>query len=182
MSPRSLRLPHAALAVAALLPLAGCSSGQKKVAPVCPQLSLLQDAVDLTRFSGPPDAPQDARTLVLAARIAAVPAKCEDGAPGEVRARLTVLAQLRRGPAAAGDTAQVPYFIAVTEGDQVLSEHDHMLGVKFPPNADQVTATGGEVVLNLPVTKTRTAAAYHLYVGFRLTPAELAYNRQTHPD
>ncbi len=169
-------------AMAALLPLlAACGGGgeEAKFAPACPQLSLLRDAADITRFAGAPGAPHDASTLMLAARITAVPATCGSGGPGQVRARLQLDALLRRGPATHGDTVAVPYFVAVTENGNVLSEEDHLLTATFRSNVDEIRAHAAPVELLLPVTKTKSAAAYHLYVGFRLTPDELAYNRRT---
>ena len=177
MPRRPLRLPRPVVLAAALLALAGCESAPPKSLPTCPQLSLLQDAGDLMRFTGAPDAPKDARSLALAAHISAVPASCSSAGPGEVRARVNVVALVRRGPAARGDTAVVPYFIAVTENGKVLNEIDRTLAVKFRPNVDEVTARGEPAEITLPVTKTKSAAAYHLYVGLRLTHAELAYNR-----
>jgi hypothetical protein len=47
--PRPLR--QAALLLVALA--SGCASSQEQFAPVCPRLSLLRDAGDLTRFAGP---------------------------------------------------------------------------------------------------------------------------------
>lgn len=177
MSLRLLHLSRRGVAAAALLLLAGCAGTTKAVAPVCPQLSLLQDAADLTRFAGPPGTPKDARALVMAADITAVPARCSSGGRDIVRATLSLHAQVRRGPQARGDVVQVPYFIAVMEGGKVLAEKDFTLPVQFRPNVDMVNAAGAPVDLNLPVTRTKSAAAYHIYVGFRLTHDELAYNR-----
>ncbi len=171
----------AAVAAVLLLALlaAGCGSDAPQFAPACPQLSLLRDAGDLTRFSGAPGASHDARSLLLAARIVAVPAKCEDGGAGKVRAMLELTADVRRGPAAQGNAVSVPYFVALMEQGKVISEQDFTLAAKFRTNVDQVRVTGDQVDILLPVTAAKTAAAYHIYVGFRLTPDELAYNRQS---
>ncbi len=178
--PSALLRPWRPAVAAAVLSvtLAGCGSSTK-LAPVCPQLSLLEDAADLTRFSGPVGTPRDARSLMLAAGISAVPAKCGLAGKSAVEAVLHVEAQMRRGPAASGDTAQVPYFVAITEGDHVLTEQDFVLGATFRPNVDQVAARGQDITLTFPISKTKTAAAYHIYIGFRLTAEELAYNRET---
>jgi hypothetical protein len=174
------RLPrHAALLLAALV--GGCAPPVSKFVPVCPQLSLLKDAADITRFAGPAGsagAPQDSRDLLVIGRISAVPARCANAPNDKIHAIVNVTAQLRRGPAAKGDSASVPYFIAVTDGDRVLAERDFVLTGKFTANVDQVTVTGEEIDLTLPVSKTKTGAAYHVYVGLRLTPEELAYNRR----
>jgi hypothetical protein len=177
MPPCPARVSRSAVVLLALL-AAGCDTNEAAFPPACPKLSLLADAADLTRFGGPPGAPRDAGTLALAAHITAVPAKCEPGGANKVRARLQVAADVRRGPAARGDTAQVPFFVALTEQGRILNEKDDVLTARFRPNVDQVRVTSNELILDLPVSKNKGAAAYHLYVGFRLTPDELAYNRQ----
>lgn len=177
MSVPSLRLSRCALVATALL-LAGCGATSPSGVAICPKLSLLKDAADLTRFTGSPDAPHDARSLALTASISAVPARCGETKAGKVRARLNVVAQVHRGPAFQGDIVRVPYFIAITEGGKVITEQDFALAVKFPSNVDQANVTGQDIDLTLPVSKTKTAAVYHIYVGFRLTPEELAYNRK----
>lgn len=153
---------------------AGCSSSDDKFAPPCPQLSLLPDAGDLTRFV---PGGRDVTDVVLQARISGVPAKCEADSPGKVRATVSVNADVVRGAAAKDATVQASYFVAVTEGPRVLQEQDFPLVATFPSNVTQIGVKSDDIELLLPVSKTKTAAAYHIYVGFRLSPAELAYNR-----
>jgi hypothetical protein len=159
--------------VLALL-LAGCGSSVDKFPPACPSLSLLPDAADLTRFTG---SGRDVTDVVMQARIASVPAKCETAAPDKVRATVSVNADMVRGPAATAASLQADYFVAVTEAGQVLQEHDFALSAAFPSNVNRVAAKGQDIELVLPVTKTKSAAAYQIFVGFRLSPEELAYNR-----
>jgi hypothetical protein len=159
-----------------LVVLGACQPDDSQFPPVCPQLSLLKDARDLTRFAG---TTHDVTAMVLAAQITSIPARCSWGKPGTVTATLNVTAKVLRGPADKQDTASLDYFIALTEGSKVLREQDFTLPVQFPPNVEQVTAKGEDIELLLPVSKDKTAAAYQLYVGFRLTPDQLAYNRQS---
>jgi hypothetical protein len=176
---RCPRLPaHPALLVVGLAGLfaGGCTSHENDFAPACPSLELLRDASEISRFAGP--GAHDASQLVLTARIVAVPANCENGEPGHVKATLHVQANVLRGPAARSDSAALPYFVAVMEGPRVLQEQDFTLPVTFRSNADRADATGTDLELTLPVSKTKSAAAYRLFVGFRLSAEELAYNRQ----
>lgn len=174
-----LRLSSVACMLIAAASLGGCGDSTEKFPPACPSLAVLRDAADLTRYAR---ADRDLSDLTLDARITAVPAKCERGEPGKVKATLTVAVEVTRGPAATtGRRAEVPYFVAVTEGSRVLDKQDYALGVTFPPNVDRVSVTGNDVILQLPVSKTKSAAAYSIYVGFRLTPEELALNRQRGP-
>jgi hypothetical protein len=119
--------------------------------------------------------------MVTDARITAIPASCTYADRGTVRAKLGVTMQITRGPAAEGRSASVPYFLAVTEGERVLDEQDYAVNTIFPTNVDTVTANGQEITLNLPVTPDKSAAAYKIYVGFRLDAEDLDYNRRRGP-
>ncbi len=170
--------PAAVWTLTVAVSVAACSNSTEKFPPACPSLAVLRDAADLTRYAA---ADRDLSDLALDARITAVPAKCERGEPGKVKATLSVAVEVTRGPAATGRRADVPYFVGVTEGTRVLDEQDYTIGVTFPPNVDRIRATGSDVVLKLPVSREKSAAAYSIYVGFRLSPEELALNRQRGP-
>ncbi len=170
--PTVARLLGAGLLCAAV---SGCSAPADKFAPACPDLGLLRDAVDITRFR---PGGQDVTDMLLDGRITAVPAECSAGGRGITRARLSVTMQLDRGPAAKSPQVAVPYFVAVTDGDRVLDEQDFAIRTSFATNIDRVTVTGQEITLNIPVTPQKSAAAYKIYVGFRLGPDELALNRR----
>jgi hypothetical protein len=167
---------RAALAAALLLVagVSGCGPKDDQFPPVCPSLSLLGDGGDLTRFA---NGGHDVTDMVLQARIVGVPAKCQATSPTQVTATLTVQTEVTRGPAAHDARLQATYFIALTEGPKVLKEQDFPLVLNFPPNVDHMNVGSDEIELLLPVGKNKTAAAYHIYVGFRLTPEQLAYNR-----
>ena len=157
--------------------LAGCDS-LPKFPPACPSLALLRDAADITRFA---PGGSDVRALVLDARIVAAPANCAYDSPTRVRATLRVAFAVERGPAATGRAIDLPYFVAVTDAGRIRDEADYRLIGAFPPNTDRTALTGQEVTLLFPVTKEKSAAAYQIYVGFRLTPEELAVNRGRGP-
>ena len=169
-------LPAAVL----LAGLAACSAPPDKFAPACPAISFLNDAADLTRFKA---GGQDVTDMLLDGKLTRVLGQC---APGDkagdqstVKATMKVVLDLTRGPASGTDrTATVTFFVAAAEGDHVLDEQDYGLRVTFPANTDHGTFSSDDIVLNFPVSKEKSAAAYHVFVGFRLSPAELAFNRQ----
>ena len=165
----------APLALTALLALAGCGASSDSFAPSCPQLALLKDGADITRFT---PRGQDVTDLVLDGRLTAVPAKCQPGRRGHVTATLNVAMRLTRGPAAVGRTEAVPYFVAVTRNGQVLDKQVYGLVATFPPNVDTITATGDDVVMDFPVTAEAPASSYRIFVSFQLTPAGLEINRR----
>ena len=163
------------LATAALLALAGCSgSGTEQFAPPCPVPSIPRDFGDLHRFRGNG---RDLTDSVLEGRITGLDGSCtRDGAATTV-ATISVGLELTRGPAAPGRTADVPYFVAVSEGDRIIDKQVYTLHAEFPANTDRLRLAGDQVELRLPVTPQKTAAAYRVSVGFQLTPAELEVNR-----
>lgn len=171
-----LAFPAAVLAplVAAAL-LSGCGSGELQYAPACPQLSLLADGAELTRFAGPG---RDVTDRVLEARISGVEASCRGARNGAVLARIKVGADVARGPAARGRAAQVPYFVAVMDGDTVLDRREFVLNAAFPANVDALRVAGDELELRFAEAGDRGAARYRIIVSLQLTEEELAYNRR----
>lgn len=174
---RRLRAAGAVLSLGLVAALASSCGAYEEFPPACPNLSLLKEGADLTRFR---PGGSDLTDMVTDARITAVPAKCSTDAknPGKVRATLQVTMDIARGPAATGRAVTLTYFVAVTEGERVLDEQDYPLQAGFPSNIDRVSVTGNEIDLLLPVTPKKSAAAYTVYVGLRLTPEELAFNRK----
>ena len=174
----TLRRPALLLAsVIGAAALAGCESADQ-FPPICPSLALLKDAADLQRFAGNG---RDISELIIQARLTAVPATCTRADPFHVRARLQVAMDVTRGPAAQGGRLEAPYFVGVTEAGRVLDEQDYRIVADFPSNIDQVQVTGDSIDLLLPITREKTAAVYQIFVGFRLSPEELANNRARQP-
>ncbi len=159
----------------ALTALPGCTPNDV-FAPICPQLALVKDAADLTRFNG---RGEDISDLDLTARLSAVPAACSQTKRSTVDADLQVVVAIARGPARTDRTASVPYFVAVTDAaGKLIDKQNFVLGGTFPPNVDRMNATSEKLTLSFPVSDTVKAADYRIYVGFALTPQELAYNRK----
>jgi hypothetical protein len=161
------------LLLAGLAGLSGCSPGRDQFAPACPQASLLPEAADLTRYR--PGSAHDLTDLVLQARVVTVSGKCQPGPNANLLdASVRVTMELDRGPAAPGRTADVTYFVAVAQGQRILDKHVYGNRVAFPPNLDKVWLTSDPVFMRLPVSVGASGAAYTVWVGFQLTPAEMA--------
>lgn len=162
--------------LALLLPLAACGGASEgSFAPPCPAPSIPRDFNDLHRFRG---AGRDLTDSVLEGRITAISGSCKRDGPDAVVATVSVALELTRGPAAPGRTATIAYFVAVSEGDRILDKAVYTLGAEFPANTERVRLSGDSVDLRLPVTATKTAAAYRVSVGFQLTPEELQVNER----
>jgi hypothetical protein len=186
---RAGRRPWARVGGAALLalPLAlsacGGESTQNLLARAtapCPNVGIISDAADLTRFRQGSQA--DLTALVVNASISGFQAKC-DYAPKRdgLVVTLTPTFIAERGPASAGPTADIPYMVAVVgDNDQVLSRAAYTLRVEFPPNVAKVTSRGEEVSITLAGTPAE-AARRNVLIGFVLSPDELAANRRRGP-
>ncbi|HET6308506.1 MAG TPA: hypothetical protein VFG12_15055 [Rhodopila sp.] len=163
---------------AMLLPLFGCGPQQNQFAPLCPTAALLPSLADVTRYAGPGPT-HDVTDLVFQGRVIAVNGSCEAGDdPKVLPAKVQVSISVRRGPAMKGREADVPVFLAVTEGETVRDKKVFPLHIAFPPNVEQFTITSPEIDLNLPVSAKKSGLAYGVIAGFQLTPEELAANRQ----
>ena len=90
--------------------------------------------------------------------------------------------EITRGPTAADRGFALPYFVAFTDSGRILDEADYTIAGVFAPNTATTRLSGAPVNLLIPITKQKSAAAYQVYVGFRLSPDELAINRRLGPD
>lgn len=165
----------ATLAIASLA--AGCA-GSNKSPSSCPSVQVLTDAADLTTFR---NGRQDVTDMILDARIASVPAKCAAGDHGHVVTTMSVALSVTRGPGAPGRDVQLQYFVAVADPDRIIEQQDYIVPLNFPPNVDKLNYPGEEIVLDIPVVAGKPASSYSIYVAFRLTPEQLAFNRKRGP-
>jgi hypothetical protein len=154
--------------------LAGCSQPDQ-FAPACPNLQLLNGAGDISSFNGHG---QDVTDLVFSAHITAIPASCQSGGHAITAAKMQVSMQVQRGLALAGNVAHIPVFVTIMDGNTVLQQQDYGMNVEFKANVDTVAVATPEIDMNFPVSAQKSAAAYTIYVGFRLTPQQLQYNRR----
>lgn len=161
-----------------LFPLAACGPGRNEFAPVCPAARLVPTLSEVSRYAGA-GAARDVTDLVLQARVVSVNGRCE---AGDDRAALPATVQIgiaiQRGPAMTGREADLPVFLAVTEGDDVRDKQVFPVHVVFPPNVDRLTMTSPDIAMVLPVTPAKSGAAYGIIAGFQLSPAELGANRR----
>lgn len=166
---------RAGIALAALLALAGCAQDEQDAfPPPCPNVAILSDAADLVRARG---GRRDITDMVLAGRITGVSGSCKLSSGDSERVEVAVRLQLTRGPAMAGRTTDVPYFVAVSQGERILDKAVRTLRAHFPENQDRLELATDPMTLHLPVSGKTTAAAYTVWVGFQLTPEEMAHTR-----
>jgi hypothetical protein len=184
---RKLRNWGITAGVALLVPLALAACGETSPQDLlanaqapCPQVSVLADAADLTRFRA--GGGSDLTAMVVNASVAGFQAKCDYAPKREgLVVTLTPRFSAERGPAATGPVAEIPYMVAVvSDNDQVLSRASYTLRAEFPPNVARVRSAGEELSITLPGTIAE-AATRRVMIGFILSPEELAANRRRGP-
>jgi hypothetical protein len=181
---KARNLLNGCIAGGVALLLAGCGGSAPTLldntrAP-CPQIGVLSDAADLTRFRA--GGGSDLTAMVVNAQVSGFQAKCDytsrkDG----LTVSLTPEFSAERGPAASGPGIDVPYMVAVVgEDDRVLSRAEYTLRMNFPPNVSKVKSTGEELSITL-TGGVAEASSRRVLIGFVLSPEELAANRRRGP-
>jgi hypothetical protein len=162
--------PPAALLAMLLPALVECGPSRNEFPPACPGTAILGNAADLDAYR--PDSPgRDLTDLVLHARVVGMRGSCTEGdRSNQLAVTVSVLVELTRGPAMQGRETDVPIFVAVVDGDNILGKYVSLMHASFPSNVDRVTLTPGETNIVLPVTGARSGAAYTIVAGFQRTP------------
>lgn len=168
------------LAVALLASLGGCATPvQTTFPPSCPHVAILPESADLSRYR---PGGQDLTDMVLDGRITGVGGACTREDPRTLTVTAHATMQLTRGPAARGRLGAIPIFFAITANGQLLYRQIYNVMPQFAANSDALTLTTDDVTLpGLPISPTTPGAAYNLWIGFELSPAEIAYNRARAP-
>ena len=165
------------LATALLLVLAGCSALGTKVQPPCPPVLVLKDTAELVRFRPGPG--RDITDVLFRANVVDFRAQCKyNRARTEVDIDLSVLFDVRRGPADRERKAAFDYFVAIPQfypapqGKQVFPT-----GVAFEGNQVRLRYRD-RIELTVPLDPKRSRGDYAIYIGFQLTPDEVAASRR----
>ena len=164
----------AALGLGLLAAACGTDEGPRFA---CPQAILVEDAAQLVRFEGPG---RDLTDVDFEAEIQAPAIGCsfdeeEFAVVGDMQLRIVA----SRGPADNDRTARFEYFVAVATavGRRIIAREEFGLSVPFEGNRTRVVVVE-ELSPRIPIRADETGAEYRLYVGFKLSPEELDYNRK----
>ena len=169
---RRLFLPWTYL-LGLLLTLGACASDQGPRLP-CPQLIMLRDSDRVVKFIG---TGRDLTDVEYEAAIRSPTLACRYD-DGVLEALVTVNLVALRGPADDDRGAHLAYFVAVADRDQkIIVREEFPVEIKFEGNRTRVGVTE-EVEPRIPLHAEETGADYQVFVGLRLTPDELRYNRE----
>ena len=161
--------------LSAALGIGGCAILDEGTPNVCPSTAILDDAGELIRFSSAtPSGPGD---VAFRARMKQISGLCEVD-EAFIDMELNTAMEAFRGPSNADGEAKFTYFVAILDKDKKV-----MSRIKFPMIAQfkqRETELGFSEALTITIPRKAgdLPKDYIVYLGFEMTPAELAYNRK----
>jgi hypothetical protein len=169
------------LALLACLDLAGCASTRHRareakkpeVKVACPKAEVLADARSVVQFKE--GTGRDLTDIQYQAQVNQLQSRCKNRGESEASIDITASFTAWLGPAAPGHTLSLPYFVAVTRGDDILSKENFTVDIGFEKEARQTTVAAE--VKRLPISLERGEQPVEVVVGIQLTPEQVAYNR-----
>lgn len=161
------------LAMASLLALASCGGDEIEFVLICPQVLIIDDASHITQYA--PGEGRDLLDVRFDAEIGRVNWVCEflvEENRVEIEVSFGMLAL--RGPAADGDVARFPYFVAVADPQgTILAKQVFAIDIQFPGNAMEIGHLE-RISQTLEYAQLSQADKYTIYIGFQLTPEQVA--------
>lgn len=157
-----------------LLMLAGCNTAKVNV---CPVAVILADAGQMAVFrqGGAQDLSGEGYRVMLTG----VSTSCDiNKKTGETNSTLRVNFRATRAPSADGAQYAVPYFVAVTRGDQLIEKRILTVRFNFAPGASTATFDKSPDDFDLHVETGHFPYEYQLMAGFQMTPAQVEYNKK----
>ncbi|MDP6342908.1 MAG: hypothetical protein QF578_16505 [Alphaproteobacteria bacterium] len=169
------RLIPAGLLLLAISALPGCGLFPSEEARPCPRVSLLNDAGRLIAYREGPG--RDLTDVRYEARVEDVNWAC-----GYTKNRLRVAAKIdivaTRGPASRQGKISVPFFVAITGGDQqILAKQAFKSELVFPKGRRRA-GVREEIEQIIFLREGETGAHYEIIVGLQLSEEQLRLNRR----
>ncbi len=156
----------------------GCSLFLEYAPPACPEISVLGDAASITQFrEGPGRDPID---VFASGRIKDVLAVCENDidestGDGFISVKMTVVMDLRRGPANRTSRTLLKYFVGLTDpSGEIVKKEIFPVDVTFPGYRTRIDLEDDPVNILVPV---KNGMAQQIFIGYQLSEKQLDYNR-----
>lgn len=164
----------AAAASIAALASGGCAVLNEGSPKTCPATAILDDAGELVRFaSTPPKGPND---ISFSTRMKYISGVC-DSDESEVVMELNTWMEAKRGPANTKGEFSFVYFVAILDKDKkVLTRTKFPMVARFQGREGEL-AFADAVTVTIPRKEGDLPTDYIVYLGFEMTPEELAFNR-----
>jgi hypothetical protein len=165
------------LAAVSLTALAACSSDPATTAPMfCPSVAVLQQAQNLTSFE---PGRTDVAAQITTAQITGVAGSCTlEPDKHLLHVKFQAGFAASNGPANHGAPLSLPYFVAITDGQNIISKSDYSIPLSFDGNESIAQATTKPIKIDL--SNRRANRDIQVLIGFELTQDELDY-AASHP-
>lgn len=160
----------------AVLTAAGCAVLEGGESPkVCPSTAILDDAGELVRFATvPAKGPAD---VAFTTRMKSISGVC-DSDEKTVAMELSTSMEAVRGPANAKGEIHFVYFVAILDRNKtVLTRTKFPMIARFQGRETKLDFADA-VTVTIPRKKGDLPTDYIVYMGFEMSPDELAYNRK----
>ena len=149
--------------------------------PSCPKIQLLKGTDIVTAFRS--GVGRDITDIRYEGEIRGFEGNCEyigkKGIYSKVKLTLKVDFKITRGTATQGRSLGFRYFIAIPEFYPEPSGHQTFsVNVKFPENRNTLRIFDKEIEILIPLKGSRKGPETEIYIGFKLTPDQLKFNRQ----
>jgi hypothetical protein len=164
-----------AIAIATLLVAACGGPLDRGTVGNCPPTAILEGPGELTRYKpGSAKAPTD---VLFRTKITTFSGICDFDATS-IDVELSILIEAVRGPANTTSKAEFVYFVAILKKDKTV-----LTRTKFPIVAEFIRQDARfnfaeNVTVTIPRRKNDSTSDYIVYLGFEMTPEELAHNRR----
>lgn len=155
--------------------LAACATEPTR--GICPRVAVLAQTSSLTSFAdGAARTPQNVRYVADISNIE-IDCRYTDQSLYVMEADVFFTLDVRRGPAMQGDTANIRYFIAVTDrrGNVLTKE---VFNIDVDMNGQQAVRVVERSFHEYRMERAGSGTLYETWVGFQMTDEELEYARQ----
>ncbi|OYD84562.1 hypothetical protein [Azospirillum brasilense] len=175
-SPRALAF--ASLGVLALTGCSGLGGGSNTAADAalaCPKVSIVRDLAEVTQFRN--GGGRDLTDVTSRAALADYSGNCDYTSDG-VTVNVNVFLIAERGPAMQGNTANYRYFVAVAKPGEETPTTKTEFDTSVTFDAGKLrSGSREELAPKIPLPKDANGKDWKIFLGFQLTPDQLAFNR-----
>ena len=161
--------------VALAVLVSSCHPASKMV--YCPGVTSILDAVVLTEFK--PGSAPDPSNALYTVKIGDVTGVCDFDKKGEHSSSdIDITFTATRAQADDAAEYKVPYFVAITQADRVITKQQRSVVISFAAGEKSVTIDEPVKSIELKTDHDKKPWDYQILVGLQLTKEQLDYNRQ----
>ena len=161
----------------ALLLVSGCTLfGKNNETRPCPAVVKLEETSEAVQYADGKG--RDLIDLRFSAEIGEIAWSCTYDGDTAVEMVLEIRVLVDKGPAAKGQLAKFPFFVAITDKKQkILAKEVFVSEIEFPEGRRRAGVIE-EVEQIIPLKTDQSGADYEIIVGLQLNREQLDFNRQ----